>query len=204
MSNATHDKLDAIGDWLGDGSINFFGQPFAGKDNQAKQFGRHFGTPVLGGGNILRAMILEAEIEAAMHAGELIDSKYFLRNVVTTLGGLAVAGKPLVLSSVGRVQGEELPVMDALQALDHPAKLVVNLEIDNEEVFMRSERQRKVVRPDDNPSSLSTRLQEYEDKTVPVLRTYEDLGLLINIDAHGPKEAVLERIIDTIVETRLA
>ncbi len=48
-------------------------------------------------------------------------------------------------------------------------------------------------REDDRPESVTVRMAAYEKSTAPLIRFYEDFGLLLPIPAHGSPEEILAR-----------
>lgn len=102
MEETTRSQLKA---WLGSGSINIFGRPFAGKDTQGKKLAALFDATLLGGGDILRGSTMPERIKALMRTGELIPTDDYISIVLPYLSQPALAGKPLILSSVGRWHG---------------------------------------------------------------------------------------------------
>jgi len=55
-----------------------------------------------------------------------------------------------------------------------------------------------VVREDDHPDRIRTRLRLYHEKTEPLMRFYRDCGLLREVDAVGPEEDVFARILSAM------
>ena len=49
-------------------------------------------------------------------------------------------------------------------------------------------------RTDDTPASIEVRLQEYSNKTEPLLKWYADKGLLFTVDANGDPDAVFDSV----------
>jgi adenylate kinase len=192
-------KLHEVKEWLGAGTLNFFGKPFAGKDNQAKRLGAQIGVCVFSGGEILRNSELPPEVRARMDRGELIDTEYYRQIVIPFLSRVASADKPLLLSSVGRVRGEESGVLAATEAAGHPIKAVPYLNITFNEAFRRLE-QKKRGRADDNPDSLKVRIEEFMAKTEPVLATYEAMGLLVTVNAMHAKDDVFREVVHSLHE----
>ena len=47
-------KINKIKQWLGNGAIDIFGRPFAGKDSQCLELVKLLGGKVVSGGDILR------------------------------------------------------------------------------------------------------------------------------------------------------
>lgn len=50
-----------------------------------------------------------------------------------------------------------------------------------------------VLREDDRPESVVVRMKAYEESSWPLIEFYQKRGLLVNIDADGPPEAVYRR-----------
>jgi len=53
-------------------------------------------------------------------------------------------------------------------------------------------------REDDKPEKIERRLEMYDDATLPMVKFYRDRGLLVEIEAAGGMEDVLERILDSL------
>lgn len=192
---------DQIADWLGSGSINLFGLPFAGKDSQAHRLRNIFGGPVISGGDILRnSREVPRHIRSGINAGNLAPSEAYVRIVLPYLSNEKFINRPLFLSSVGRWHGEEEPVMDALKRARHPLQAVIYLSLDEEIVKERRlysslVKSARGERADDAAEILDKRIEEFNNKTQPVIETYRDLGYLIEVDASLPKEEVEQRIL---------
>jgi adenylate kinase len=191
-----------IVDWLGTGSINIFGRPFAGKDTQGSRLAELLDTAVLGGGDILRGSIIPDEIQAYMHSGRLIPSQAYVDIVLPYLSQDQFVGKPLILSSVGRWSGEEEGVIKATKNADHPLRAVIFLNLSEAIVLNRwralelhNDRGRRY---DDTEQTLKTRLQEFSEKTLPVIEAYRQKGILIEIDGNEAPDRVTSRIISAL------
>jgi adenylate kinase len=187
-----------IKEWLGSGSINFFGLPFAGKDSQARRLADRLKGVVLSSGDILRNSVIPPETKAIMAAGGIAPSKDFVNIVLPYLKKPEFSGHPLMLSSVGRWHGEEEGVIGALDESQHPLKAVVYLKLDAKIAIERLNLEENVlergIREDDGKEKFLTRIEEFNQKTMPVIEYYRDSGLLIEVDASLPKDEV-ERVI---------
>lgn len=199
-TSAIEHKIGEVKEWLGTGSINVFGRQFAGKDVQLNRLAKLLGTniPVLSGGEILRQSDnISPDDRAAMNRGELIDSEAYKRYILPGLSAPEHDGKPLLLSAVGRMIGEEASVLEATSAAGHPTLAVVELMISDQEAHRRLARSDR-KRPDDTPEALDERLNWFADKTIPVLDVYEDMGLLMQVDATPPEEVVFSDLVDIL------
>lgn len=196
------ESIEKIKNWLGTGAINIFGRPFAGKDTQGQRLVDLFGGTMLGGGDILRNSDIPQRLVDEFKQGKLIPSEDFLQIVLPYLSGSDFAGKPLILSSVGRWIGEEQGVLAATEQSGHPMKAVIYLELSEDEVRKRwealSSHDDRGGRHDDTKDVLEKRLQEFREKTLPVLDVYNQLGLLIKIDGNQSRDKVAQDILDRL------
>lgn len=195
--------LDKLRKWLGTGSINIFGRPFSGKDTQGKKLSQLFDAPLIGGGDILRASNIPKNIKDIMGKGELIPTQAYIDIVLPYLSQENLKGKPIILSSVGRWQGEEQGVMEALELASHTLKVVIYLDIDEDDVSERWEIAQKLGdrgrRADDAHGTLATRLKEFREKTIPVIQYYENSNLLIKVDGSKSEEAIFKNILESVL-----
>lgn len=196
-------EIDTIKKWLGTGAINIFGRPFAGKDTQGKVLVDTFGGTLLGGGEILRNSTIPPHVKAIVDAGGLAPTEEYVQIVLPYLSKAEFAGQPLILSSVGRWSGEEVGVMEALEAAKHPLRAVVYLELPEEIVKQRfqslASHNSRTGRADDTFDVLLHRLEEFKNKTLPVLEAYEKHGLLITINGNQSPKAVARTILTELL-----
>ena len=197
-------QLAVIKDWLGTGSINIFGLPFAGKDTHAQQLAEELGATVLGGGDILRNSAIPDHVRKTIDAGGLAPTEDYINIVLPYLSMPEFANQPLILSSVGRWHGEEEGVLGAAQASGHEVKAVIYLDIDQSIAMDRWEHSQHHAtrgdRADDARHKLDTRFEEFKNKTLPVIDFYKSRGLLINIDARPDVARVSQNIIDELAK----
>ena len=185
-------------DWLGAGSINLFGRPFAGKDTQGAFLADLFGGVMISGGDILRRTTDE-EVQRIMAEGGIIPSEAWERIVPPFFASPELAGKPLILSEVGRLKGEEQIIMRVMAETGHPQKAVIVLTLSEEEVWRRFEQSQidkdRGERADDNTAVLQTRLDKYREKVLPVIDYYREISLLIEVDGTLTREQVTQEIL---------
>jgi adenylate kinase len=198
------EQLEAIRSWLGQGSINIFGMPYAGKDTQGGVLADLLNAELLGGGHILRNSIIPPHVQQIMEAGGLIPIEDYLQIVPPYLSQDRFKGKPLMLSAVGRWDGEQEGVLQATEVSGHPTKAVVLLTVP--EAVARGRHSRAVMagdrgaRADDAEEVFDTRLQEYAQKTRPVINFYREKGLLIEVDGTQEPPEVTSMILDALTE----
>ena len=202
------DKIEIIKQWLGSGAINIFGIQFSGKDTLGIPLAEKLGAVFISSGDLVRAAmhnekdgrIRQAAIDS--QTGILTPTDEFRQLIVPHLKDERLAGKPLVLGSVGRWIGEEDAVMEALNDGGHPLRAVIVLHIPIEEVWRRWDEvkhTRNGGRADDQDRSrVQLRLDEFQEKIVPGIQTYQQLGLAIDIDAPDTLAATFASAIDQL------
>lgn len=195
-------KIQTIKQWLGSGSINIFGLPFAGKDTQGKIFADLLDGILISGGDILRQNKDNQELQQIMAEGKIIPTSLWEQVVVPYFQKEELNGKPLVLSEVGRLMGEQFVVEKATEESGHNQKAVILLELEDKEIWNRFDSSRiekdRGERADDNKEVLQTRLDSYHQKVMPVLNYYDSKGLLIRVDGALSREEVTNSIIDKL------
>jgi adenylate kinase len=208
MNMDKQQKIVAIKDWLGSGSINIFGIQFSGKDTVGKNLAGMLGAEFLSSGDIVRAAREDNANEqiraaaATSDTGVLIPTDEFKELIVPYLYAPKLDGKALILSTVGRWIGEERPVMEALKRGGHETKAVVLLNISENEVWQRwriARDTRNGGRDDDvSEAKVQTRLDEFHNKTLPVIEVYRQMGILIEANGQQSRQAVMDEVIEKL------
>jgi adenylate kinase len=175
----------------------FLGPPGAGKGTQAQQLAAAHNLLHLSTGDLLRAEVaagsaLGQEAEAVMARGELVSDALVLAIVRSRLeaqaasggGGWLLDGFPR-----NRAQAEALGAL--LDELQQPIELVVLMELDDAVLIQRLLAR---GRADDNESVIRHRLEVYREQTAPLIRYYEEQGLLQAVEANGLVDEIAGRI----------
>ena len=198
------DQQKTISQWLGTGSINIFGSPFAGKDTQGLILADILGGALVAGGDILRSYHDQEKIQQLMATGDLFPTDFYLDVVLPFLSQPEWRQKPLILSAIGRLKGEESVIMKATTDSGHPLKAVILLQLSEEEVWRRFEQSKlqrdRGNRADDNHEALENRLKKFQEQTVPVIDFYRNEGLLIEIDGALDRIKVTNEIIGKLFD----
>lgn len=196
------EQIQKIKAWLGIGSINIFGLPMSGKDTVGIQLAEKLGGKFLSSGMIARAME-QATGNIVTHGGKLMPSNVFYEWVLPYFEREELWKYPLVLSSIGRWSGEEDQVMAVAKASGHTIRAAVVLQLSEQDVVERWEAAKLLgdrgLRADDaDPKVFQTRIDEYHQKTLPVLKRYQELGLLVPVQANFSREQVLANVINAL------
>ena len=196
------EKISAIKNWLGTGSINIFGLPLSGKDAQGARLVEALDAKFISSGTIIRAM--EAETGQSYTAdGSLLPTNLFYEWVLPYLERRDLFEFPLILSSIGRWSGEENQVMSVAAGAGHDIKAVILLNITEAEAEKRFNVAKTLAdrgnRPDDqNIEILRKRFNEFRIKTLPVISHYDTLGLLIQVNGEQSREDVFNEIVEKL------
>lgn len=203
MSDNNSQQIKVISDWLGHGSINIFGVQFSGKDTQAEILAKVLNANHFGGGDIIRNSD-RTDVINVVDKGNLAPTDAYREMVLPYFSKEEFTNKPLILSSVGRWIGEEEPVFEAAKKSGHAIKAAVLIEIPESEIWKRWEIIQKQddrgARVDDSREGLEKRLQEFKEKTLPVLKVYDKNGLLITVNGEQSRENVTNEIIEKLSE----
>ena len=196
------DKIETIKQWLGTGSINIFGLPMSGKDTQGIRLAEALDAKFLSSGMIIRAMEEETKQNLSSN-GNLIPTNVFYEWVLPYFERKDLFHYPLILSSIGRWQGEEDQVMSVAAGAGHEIKAAIILNVSEADVENRF-KESKVLqdrgeRQDDKDLTIfHTRLQEFRQKTLPVLQHYNNLGLLIEVKGDQSRDVVFNEIVSKL------
>ena len=196
------EKISVIKKWLGTGSINIFGLPMSGKDTQGIKLAEALNAKFLSSGMIIRAMEKETRKNYSAQ-GALIPTNIFYEWVLPYFERSDLFEYPLILSSIGRWHGEEEQVMSVAAGAGHDIKAAIILNISEADVERRFQAAQTLgdrgERQDDKDLTIfKTRLQEFREKTLPVLQYYNNLGLLIEVKGDQSRSEVFESIIDKL------
>lgn len=176
-------------------NIIMLAPPGAGKGTQAEILSEQHDIPHIEMGQIIRTAISE-ETPAGKKAKEYVDSgKLVPDDVVVDLirerlekpdcqDGFILDGFPRTLP-----QAESFEAMAADNDIELDA--VVYLDVSDEEVESRLLER---GRDDDTPEAIEQRLEEYRNKTAPLIDFYGEDDLLVEIDGEQSIEAVTESI----------
>lgn len=193
------DEIKSVKQWLGNGSINIFGLPFSGKDTVGRSLAELLNAEFISSGELLRQAG-----DKTQTTGKLSPTNVFYDVVLPYFDRAEIAGKPLVLSSIGRWHGEEQRVIAAAADGDHPIRTVLMINITEDEIYKRFDAAKTIGdrdgRHDDDRTLIQTRIAEFNNKTLPVIEAYRDMGLLIEINGEQSREAVMAETITKLAE----
>lgn len=207
MEASFEQKIQQIKKWLGTGAVNIFGLPMSGKDTVGVKLAEAIGGKFLSSGLIIRAM--EAMQNRDLTGkGELVDTNIFYDWVLPYFDREDLKPFPLVLSSIGRWSGEEDTVMDRAKTSGHEIRAAVILNISEADVMSRWEtaqtiQDRGARLDDEKPEVFQKRIEEFREKTRPVLLKYRELGLLVEVKGDSAREVVFSELVNKLYQFSL-
>ncbi|MBX4204709.1 MAG: nucleoside monophosphate kinase [Candidatus Doudnabacteria bacterium] len=178
------------------------GPPGSGKGTQGKMLAPILKYNYLSMGQYLR-QFSEGESELSQQVKQTIDSGRIIRDEwMTQIFPTAIAGLPdadgIILDGFPRDLGQT-PILETFLR-EHQTEnfKVLFLEVEKEDLIKRitqRESQGGEMRADDNPEIISTRFEEYKNKTYPLKKYFEDRGVLITVNGNQPIEGTHQEIL---------
>ncbi|MGJ4745031.1 adenylate kinase [Leptospira sp. SA-E8] len=180
-------------------SIIFMGPPGAGKGTQAKILCDTLGIPQISTGDILRAAVkngtqMGLEAKKYMDAGDLVPDSVVIGIIKDRLvepdckNGFLLDGFPRTVE-----QADALDKILNTEGLK--IKRAINLEVPDDELLQRLLKRAEIEgRSDDNETTIKSRLDTYNKKTLPLLDYYAAKGNLSRVNGVGNLDTVTKLI----------
>ncbi|NOR87750.1 MAG: adenylate kinase [Bacteroidales bacterium] len=182
-------------------NIALFGPPGAGKGTQSALLMEKYNLSYIATGDILRQEIakktaLGLEAHKIISEGGLVSDEIIIQIIEERLktdqssAGFLFDGFPRTYI--------QAYILDGLLSKIHTSlTTLISLQVNKKEAMTRLlERAKTSGRSDDNKEVILNRLKEYDEKTLPVLGFYDDLGIHAPIDGEGSIDDVFLRIIE--------
>jgi len=173
----------------------FMGPPGAGKGTQAKIICENYKIPQISTGEILRTSIQKGtemglQAKKFMDAGDLVPDEVVIGIIKERLaeadckGGFLLDGFPRTIE-----QAKALDVL--LKSMNLQLDAVINISVPDEELLNRLLERAKIEgRSDDNEETIKNRLNNYNQKTFPLIEYYRKAGILKEINGVGSVEQI--------------
>ncbi|MBI9100666.1 MAG: adenylate kinase, partial [Spirochaetaceae bacterium] len=186
-------------------NIALFGPPGAGKGTQSEFIINEYNLCYISTGDLLRKEIAEKtklglEAESKIAAGQLVSDEIIVQLIEKTIvtnpytNGFLFDGFPRTYMQAYILEGLMIQHNTSLQCL-------INLNVDQDLTVKRLvERGKSSGRSDDNKAVIKKRLEEYNEKTHPVLEFYREKGSLREVDGNQSIEKVTAQITDILKE----
>jgi adenylate kinase len=175
------------------------GAPGSGKGTQGVRLAERYQCRHISTGELLRAQVAAGtdvglRAQPFMERGDLVPDDLILLMVLDEL--VRPDSPPsFVLDGFPRTVAQAEAAYEQAVGADRVLDAVVCLDIDHDELLERLEqRGREAGRADDNEATIRHRIEEYEEKTLPLLDYYAGRDMLVRVDAVGDVDVVTRRI----------
>ena len=179
--------------------IVFIGPPGAGKGTQSKRLIDYLAIPHLSTGELLR----EARAKGSS-LGRLVPDPLVLAMVGEKLQEPQFV-KGCLFDGFPRTLQQARSLDESLVQRGTPLSMALEMRADENELVARMLRRASAEkRVDDNPQTITHRMEVYRQQTSPLLDYYRFRGILSVIDAMGSPDEVFERIKVAVEKRRVA
>jgi adenylate kinase len=184
-------------------NVALFGPPGAGKGTQSKLLINKYNLTYISTGDILRQEIAEGT-ELGMQAKSIIEkgglaSDEVIVQIIERKIQMNPDARGILFDGFPRTVVQAY-ILEGLFRRDNASLLcMLSLEVPKEELMRRMlERANKEGRADDKEEVIKVRLQEYENKTLPVANFYKEKGKYFPINGVGKLTDIFNRLTATI------
>lgn len=185
-------------------NIVLFGPPGAGKGTQSQKLIDKYGLVHLSTGDILRSEIargtaLGMEAKQIMDRGDLVSDEIVIGMIESKLDTEPNA-KGFIFDGFPRTQAQAVALDDLLQKKGTAISAMLALEVDNEELVKRLLlRGQESGRADDqNEEIIRNRVNEYNNKTLPLKKYYSEQAKFHSIHGIGSIDSIFKELCDRI------
>lgn len=185
-------------------NIVLFGPPGAGKGTQSEKLINKYGLIHLSTGDILRSEIsrgteLGKRAKEVMDRGELVSDEIVIGMIESKLDDNSNA-KGFIFDGFPRTAAQAVALDDLLQKKGTGISGMLALEVDDEELVKRLLlRGKDSGRADDRDESvIRRRIKEYNDKTLPLKKYYNEQGKFHSIYGIGTIDEIFKALTDRI------
>lgn len=186
-------------------NLILFGPPGAGKGTQSDLLMKQYNLTYISTGEALRNEIktgtqLGLQARKIIESGGLVDDEIIVQiidNAIQadkTSDGFLFDGFPRTYVQAYILDGLFTGLQTSL------SKIII-LDISDEDCIKRLlQRSKEQGRSDDNETVIKRRLQEYHQKTLPLLEFYQETDKLVKVNGLGTTQEVFDRVNHHIIE----
>ncbi len=186
-------------------NIVLFGPPGAGKGTQSENLISKYGLVHLSTGDILRSEIargtnLGKKAKEVMDRGELVGDDIVIGMIESKLDENPHA-KGFIFDGFPRTAAQAVALDDLLQKKGTGISGMLALEVDDEELTKRLLlRGKDSGRPDDRDETvIRRRIEEYNNKTLPLKNYYNEQGKFHSINGIGTIDEIFKSLVERII-----
>src|SRR4051812_42544769 len=184
-------------------NVLLIGPPGSGKGTQGERLAERLGIEHLAAGDLLRAEVakdtpLGQRVADIMSRGELVPDAVIISLLMPRVLAANDANGYL-LDGFPRSVEQAIEARKLAELAESGPDAVIYLDAPREELVRRILARAEVEgRADDNPETVSNRLQVFDEATHPLVEYYRDRDLLHVINANQDADAVTADILRTL------
>jgi adenylate kinase len=181
-------------------NVLLIGPPGAGKGTQGERLANRLGIAHLAAGDLLRAEVeartpIGKQVADLMKHGDLVPDSVIIKLLLPRVIAAADEGGYL-LDGFPRSVEQAREARKLADVAGAGPDAVIYLDAPRDELVRRILARADIEgRPDDNPETVTKRLQVFEEATRPLIEYYRDRGLLRVVDADQHEDAVTDAIL---------
>ena len=203
-------------------NLILLGAPGAGKGTQAEVISKEFGIPTISTGNMLRAAVKAGteyglKAKAAMDAGDLVSDDIVIGILKDRIkepdaaNGFILDGFPRTVPQAEALDNMGVTIDKVLEifvpdetikqrvsgrrvCLDCGATYHVDFKPSKTEGICDACGKELVIRKDDQPETVISRLKTYHEQTQPLIDFYKEKGVLRQVDGTKDMKEVFQAI----------
>jgi adenylate kinase len=186
-------------------NLVLFGPPGAGKGTQSENLINKYGLVHLSTGDLFRKEIargtdLGKKAKDIMDKGELVGDDIVIGMIESKLDENPNV-KGFIFDGFPRTSSQAISLDDLLQKKGTGISAMLALEVDDKELIKRLLlRGQHSGRPDDkNEDVIRNRIVEYNSKTLPLKKYYNEQGKFHSIDGIGSVDQIFKDLVDRII-----
>jgi len=185
-------------------NIALFGPPGAGKGTQSKKLIEKYNLAYISTGDLLREEIAEGselgnKAKDIIARGELASDEVIVQIIEKTIRMKTEDVNGFLFDGFPRNYVQAYILEGLLLKLNTSLTCMLSLDVPNDELVSRlMERGKTSGRNDDNMTVIQKRLEEYENKTVPVIDFYKQKDIYFSINGVGTIDEIFSRLTTTI------
>ena len=186
-------------------NLVLFGPPGAGKGTQSENLINKYGLVHLSTGDLFRKEIargtdLGKKAKDIMDKGELVGDDIVIGMIESKLDENPNV-KGFIFDGFPRTSSQAISLDDLLQKKGTGISAMLALEVDDKELIKRLLlRGQNSGRPDDkNEEVIRNRILEYNSKTLPLKKYYNEQGKFHSIDGIGSVDQIFKDLVDRII-----
>ncbi len=186
-------------------NLVLFGPPGAGKGTQSENLINKYDLVHLSTGDLFRKEIargtdLGKKAKDIMDKGELVGDDIVIGMIESKLDE-NINVKGFIFDGFPRTKSQAISLDDLLQKKGTGISAMLALEVEDSELIKRLLlRGQKSGRPDDkNEEVIRNRIVEYNSKTLPLKKYYNEQGKFHSIDGIGSIDQIFKDLVDRII-----